>query len=176
MANDLALRDLLLDGGLSIETRLSDDPQSSVVLRTVLQLDGDSVVMVDSALVGPPPAADWQAIAERHRAAVDAAFSQISAEFGRGLQLMRGALVAAGLASEYPTVASMIEHGLSALATDWISTGLHQLPLVALMASARLLPRLLRMFRRGNEAGDRARREISHQVYMRMQKGEKLLA
>jgi hypothetical protein len=175
VANDLTLWSLLKEGGLKIDTGLSEDPESPVAVRTVIQIDGDSTVTIDCAVVGPLSAIDRLALAERHRTAVEDGLSQITAGFGQGLQVLRGTVLIGAAAGELYALAPAVEQGMSLLTVDWLTIGLEQLPLAALLASFRLLPRLLRLFQRSSLASDQARRVISRDVYDRMTKGEVVL-
>jgi hypothetical protein len=136
---------MVREGGLTVDTRLSDDPAAPIALQSVIQIDGDRTIMVDlDAMASLSMAGRLQLHANHCKAVTDLGLETL-VRFGRGAALARTLLLPAfGLGEILDLAHAVIRpHGLA-----WRDIALEQGWLWSLVAARLLMPVVLRLLHR----------------------------
>jgi hypothetical protein len=163
----------LHEGGLTIETFVGEAPDARVALRTVIQLDGDRMVLVDLQALSALSHYQRLRLAARHRQAVRARSLGVFVELHKGLSLFRGLLLAGFGVGEVSSAAARISAGQF----GWRTLLWDQVYCLAPLALHRVLPYGLRLLHIASARLLRAeRRAAANEIIRRLRRGEPTLS
>jgi hypothetical protein len=154
---------LLAEGGLTVNT--PDVPDAPVALRTVLQLDGDRVILVNQDVIAPLSDAERLVLLARHTEDVRSRSGGLLSGLHRSVAVLRGALLVGFGGGELANLASAIA-GPGLNHVDWFRLFYDQLPFAGLLVARVSLPYGLRLAHAVSATALRLeRRKVSFKMY-----------
>jgi hypothetical protein len=162
----------LHEGGLTIETPVGESPDARIALRTVIQLDGDRMVLVDFGAMSALSHYQRLRLAARHRQAVRARSMGVFVELHRGISIFRGVLLAGFGLGEVASVAARVSSGQF----GWRTLLWDQAYCLTPLALHRALPYGIRWLHSAAARLLRVeRRVVSSDIIRRLRRGERTL-
>jgi hypothetical protein len=162
----------LHEGGLTIETSVSEAPDARVALRTVIQLDGDRMVSVDFGAMSALSRYQRLRLAARHRQSVRARSMGVFVELHKGLSIFRCLLLAVFGVGEVASAAARIPSGQF----SWLTLLWDQAYCLMPLALHRVLPYGIRWLHSAAARLQRVeRRAVSNDIIGRLRRGERTL-
>ncbi len=157
-----------------VETRAADRPEAPLALRTVLQLDGDRMVLVDLRAISALSRDEKLNLVTRHGMAVRAESATALTGLHRALSCLRSTFLILFGASELASLWANIVLASGMAGIDWPGLLFCQLPCLALLLGRTLLPYGVRLLHAVTALRlSSVQKETSREVYARIVGEEK---